>query len=137
MNYQILKELRFEKRLSLGRLAAELNKKYDLKISKGTISRWEAGKSVPSYTNLKCISDYYNVTTDYLLGFDDENGNPINIDPKYSSSLPKLKNSKKNKIIDSISDILNEDIFKPRDLLEVKNYVEFLKIKLNKKNNDI
>lgn len=133
MNYQILKKLRLKKVLSLESLAKELNAKYDLKISKGTISRWESGKSVPSYANLKCISDYYNVSTDYLLGFDDENGNSINIDSDNSSCLNKIKNKKKDKQVAAISNILNEDIFTTKEISLIKDYVEFIKYKLTNK----
>ena len=39
-----------------------------LHVSSGTISNYETGKYVPSYETLIRIADYFDVTTDYLLG---------------------------------------------------------------------
>lgn len=39
-----------------------------LKVSQQTVAGWESGRTEPSNTALKDIADYFNVTTDYLLG---------------------------------------------------------------------
>lgn len=41
-----------------------------LGISNGTINKW--GRAVPNGSNLQKVSDYFNVSTDYLLGNTDE-----------------------------------------------------------------
>lgn len=40
----------------------------DTGISTGNISDWKSGKASPSMEKLSILSDYLNVTTDYLLG---------------------------------------------------------------------
>ena len=41
-----------------------------LKVSQQTVASWEIGRTEPSNTALKDIADYFNVSTDYLLGRD-------------------------------------------------------------------
>lgn len=59
------KELRLEKHLNYIDLAKEL------KVSHTTISRWENQLRVPNIIELKKIAQYFNVTSDYLLGLQD------------------------------------------------------------------
>ena len=42
------------------------------KISRTTVSMWEAGHRRPSRESLEAIADHFNVPMDYLLGRDDE-----------------------------------------------------------------
>lgn len=60
-----LKELRLEKNLSQRELAKELN------ISQAAIARWESNLHIPNIENAIMIVTYFGVTTDYLLGLDD------------------------------------------------------------------
>ena len=60
-----MKELRMEKNLSQGNVAA------DLKIGIATYCRYEQGKREPTASVLDRMADYYDVTTDYLLGRSD------------------------------------------------------------------
>lgn len=57
-----LKRLREEKGIGQKELAAALN------YSTGTISNYENGVHAPNLVTLSALADYYNVTTDYLLG---------------------------------------------------------------------
>ena len=57
-----LKELRKARRLSQVRLAIDLN------MTQNTISRYETGALEASYESLIQFADYFNVSTDYLLG---------------------------------------------------------------------
>lgn len=41
-------------------------------ISFSTVSAWEVGKAQPSYDVLIKLAEYFNVTTDYLLGFNQD-----------------------------------------------------------------
>lgn len=68
---QILRELRLEKELGQVALAKELN------YSKAIISEWETGKYKPSSDALIVIAKFFDVTTDYLLGLEDEFGSKI------------------------------------------------------------
>ena len=60
-----LKKLREQKRLNQTELANLL------KVSNGSISKWERGDRQPDYETLENIADTFNVTTDYLLGRSD------------------------------------------------------------------
>lgn len=60
-----LKSLRNEKKLSQAQLAKEL------KVSQRSISSWETGFRQPDYATLETIANYFEVTTDYLLGLCD------------------------------------------------------------------
>lgn len=66
----ILKRLRENKNIDLEELVTDVNEKFNTNINKSMIAKWESGKSKPKYDQLKCLASYYNVTTDFLLGFD-------------------------------------------------------------------
>jgi transcriptional regulator with XRE-family HTH domain len=57
-----LKELRLEKGLSQEQLAVAL------KTYSANISEWERGKKKPSMDSIVAIANFFNETTDYLLG---------------------------------------------------------------------
>lgn len=72
MNFaKIVKELRYESRLS----QMELSKK--LGITAAAIGHLELGKREPGSHTLIVYSKYFGVTTDYLLGLEDDFGNVI------------------------------------------------------------
>lgn len=120
--------LRLQKNISLSYLANELNNKYNLNISKGTISRWENGKSRPSYVNIKCLTDYYNVTIEYLLNTTDK----IEIDIKNDGKID-TKTLSRNKQINSIRNILIESDLTKKEINLVKDYIDYLKYRTMKK----
>ena len=49
----------------------------DLGISRQKLSNWKTGFSQPNFDDLMMLAKYFNVTTDYLLGMEDENGNKL------------------------------------------------------------
>lgn len=57
-----LKELRIDAGLKQSELAPVFN------VSKTTICQWETSKQEPSLEDIVKISEYFNVSTDYLLG---------------------------------------------------------------------
>ncbi len=57
-----LKMLRESKGITQAELSSMLS------ISPSTVGMWEQGRRVPDYENLKRIADYFNVSTDFLLG---------------------------------------------------------------------
>ncbi|WP_022777416.1 helix-turn-helix domain-containing protein [Butyrivibrio sp. AE3009] len=61
-----IKELRIAENLTQERLAEELN------VSFQSISRWENGISTPDISLIPVIARYFNVSTDYLFGLQDE-----------------------------------------------------------------
>lgn len=64
-----LKELREEKGIQQKELAEILN------VSKSTVSGWEVGRNEPNQEMLIKIATYFDVTTDFLLGKEDDFGN--------------------------------------------------------------
>lgn len=63
-----LKELRKEKGLKQNELAQIFN------VSKTSICQYETLKQEPNLTLLVKMANYFNVTTDYLLGLENEDG---------------------------------------------------------------
>jgi transcriptional regulator with XRE-family HTH domain len=64
-----LKELRSKKNVSQQEVAKYLN------VDRSTYGKYETGDSSPDYEKLLKLASYFNTTTDYLLGYDD-NSNP-------------------------------------------------------------
>ena len=57
-----LKELRLEKNISKSYLAKNLS------VSEPTVSRWESNQISPNVEKIVQIANFFDVTTDYLLG---------------------------------------------------------------------
>lgn len=66
---QKLKDLRIEKGVSQDELAVATG------LSHGCIAMLEVGKRLPTAPTLTAIADFFEVSTDYLLGRTDELGN--------------------------------------------------------------
>lgn len=83
-----LKKLRTNKGISQLALAEMLG------ISQQAIGKWETGKATPDYDNLKRLANYFNVTTDFLLG---ENSK-VNTEPRYyhDSKVAEMANELKD-----------------------------------------
>ena len=64
----ILKELRMERGLTQVQFAQAIG------TSQKNISRWELGETEPSAHYLKKIAEFYEITTDYILGVEDDLG---------------------------------------------------------------
>ena len=60
-----LKELRASRNLSQMQLANELN------ISQSAIAKWELGKTEPTASAIISLANYFNETTDYILGIEE------------------------------------------------------------------
>lgn len=65
MNGKRLKELRLKKRLTQEELGKVIH------VSKVSISGYESGNRTPDTETLQRLADYFDVTTDYLLGRSD------------------------------------------------------------------
>ncbi len=57
-----LKKLRTEKNLTQKELGEKIN------LNGSTISFYERGKRIPDYKTLNQLADFFNVSTDYLIG---------------------------------------------------------------------
>ena len=67
----VLKQLREQRNLSQAKLAEQL------KIPKGTYVTYEYGTREPNIEMINKLADFYNVTTDYLLGRDTGEPEPM------------------------------------------------------------
>ena len=68
-----LKELRIEKKLTTKNLGEMIN------ISDIAISRWERGLRVPNIESLYKLAVFFDVSTDYLVGLEDQNMKEIDL----------------------------------------------------------
>lgn len=66
-----IKDLRVEKNLLQKDLAKKLN------IARNTVTQYEKNLARPSYEVLISIAKFFNVSTDFLLGLEDESGRKI------------------------------------------------------------
>ena len=66
-----LKELRKTNNLTQDDIA----KMFD--VTKNAVYSWEVGKAQPSYDILTKLAEYFKVTTDYLLGFNQDDEDKI------------------------------------------------------------
>lgn len=60
-----LKQLRLQQNLTLETLGNEFQ------VTKQTTSRWETGDRVPSIDIVYSLANYFNVSSDYLIGLTD------------------------------------------------------------------
>lgn len=65
---QTIRDLRKQRKMSQTELAKILH------VSQQTVTAWETGKAEPSSSAISSLADYFDVTTDYLLGRPDRKG---------------------------------------------------------------
>ncbi|MEE1223686.1 MAG: helix-turn-helix transcriptional regulator [Clostridia bacterium] len=102
---ETLKELRAQKKITQSDMANLLN------IKRQTYSAYERGVSFPDIVSLTKIADFFDVTTDYLLGY------------KKDTSSKMVHSDKTQSLLESYSDLSEEELKK------VIEYIEFLKTK--------
>ena len=75
---QTIRDLRKLKKMSQSELAKVVG------VSQTTVTAWETGKAEPSSSAISSLADYFDVTTDYLLGRpekkDDDNVDYVALD---------------------------------------------------------
>ena len=54
----------------------------DLGITKQKLSKWKLGYYEPNIDEIIMLASYFNVTSDYLLGLEDETGTKVKINFK-------------------------------------------------------
>ena len=94
-----LKKLRQEKSLTMDALCDALNARYpELVINKSMISRWESGENDPMLVNVKYLSLFFNVSSDYLAGLTDDRTpakRPLSFEDKVRATLVDLRTKRK------------------------------------------
>lgn len=104
-----IKNLRLQNNITPMKLAKYLN------ISNTTLSQYELGTRRPDYEILKNIAEYFNVSTDYLLGITDS-----------MEKEPPAKRSGEFCYTFDLSGL-------PEQVIEqISEYIEFIKQKYNK-----
>ena len=110
-----LKKLRTEKKITQKKLAEILD------VSQTTINAWESGRQEPSLGKIFLLSKLFNITPDYLYGFDNETKKYLNF----------IKNEKY--LLSEDSPLTEEDKLQISDIFaEIKSNMQ----KLNKTQND-
>ena len=119
-----LKNLRLKKNITLDQLAAEINEIFNVSITGSMLSKWETGKATPIYDHLKRLALYFDVTTDFLLGFNKtDNLNIINSDNNLDTNNKELRFSKKARNIKAITKLLEDDKITNKDVLFIKDFI--------------
>lgn len=101
-----VKQLRKEAGLTMEEFAKELD------ITKSRVNMWENKGVVPRHDVLTRVASTFNVTTDYLLGYDANNADQIE-DPKleYLQRGLKQMNKKELEKAEMLLKAMFEDIF--------------------------
>jgi transcriptional regulator with XRE-family HTH domain len=68
-----IKLLRSERDLTMDMLIADMNQRFNLDppLNKSMISRWERQETEPTLESAKNLSQYFDVSVDYLIGVSD------------------------------------------------------------------
>lgn len=106
----------FDKRLKILRIDRGFTQQEvadALEIPLNTYRNYETNQREPSALTLKRIATFFNVSCDFLLGFEDSQSNTAEVG-----------------ITDEILDIIND--FTHSEKTEVKNYCEYLRYKRDK-----
>lgn len=93
----ILKRLREKNNKTLEELITDINEKYNMDFKIDKVTKWEDGKLSIKYEQLKCLALYYNVTTDFLLGFNLNQFTHI-IDLRNDLEITRVKSEVKEEI---------------------------------------
>lgn len=80
-----IKELRKSHRLTMKKLGELIG------VAQNTVSNWENGKRQPDYGTLTFLAEYFNVSTDYLLGKDATTERPSTTPSIFGERLKNLR----------------------------------------------
>lgn len=106
-----LKELRVKRNLTQD----EFGLIFEPPLAQSTVGTYERGVRQPSLENLVVIANYFNVTTDYLLGITDE---IITIDTFKEENPKELRDFlNKNKVLFNGSELNEEEKQRMIDIL--------------------
>lgn len=110
-----LRNLRKNKKLTLRELGEKLNTSFSL------LAMYERGERDPSVDKLELIADFFNVSTDYLLG----RTNIINSqDSNYNHQIPYKINMNKPPVISEKNIINNKELTKREENTDKYFYLE-------------
>jgi HTH-type transcriptional regulator, competence development regulator len=124
-----LRRLRLEKKLTQEELGKKIN------VTKVSISGYENGNRTPDTETLQKLADFFNVTTDYLLGRTD-NPNPPENDDKELGTLAKINQLIKEYGIEQMGffDIEKWKSLSEEEIEEIIKHFEWVVHKAKEKN---
>lgn len=100
MNFsENLRRLRKAKDIKQETLAEAMN------VSRQTVSKWENGTAMPDFKKLNALAEYFGVTMDELLGFNNDKDNSENINDytkEYINELITLENTQSSEKINEL-----------------------------------
>lgn len=115
-----IKQLRLEKNISQKDLAEHFN------IARSTLSQYESNQRTPSDEMKLKISEYFNVSIDFLLGKTNtknyEKNNPID----------KIKGTAKINKLQTLASYYDDNEFTNDDLQDIKKFIDFVVAKKKK-----
>jgi len=113
MDGKRLRKLRNEKKLTQSELGKIIN------VSKVSVSGYESGDRTPDTDNLRRLADYFEVTSDYLLGREDKRIESMN------AELEKLlKDPQTNLMFNGWKEMSEEE---RKEAIRMINYIQFKK----------
>lgn len=86
-----IKEIRLEHNLTQKELSEKIG------YSQSIITRWEKNECEPTASAIITLANFFNVTTDYLLGLENEDGTKIKDTTEQEEYIPIVARSKDNK----------------------------------------
>lgn len=111
-----LKNLREGRHLTQAQFAEDMN------VSQQAVGKWERDLASPNDEMLKKIATYFNVTIDYLLGYDDSPR--YYTDPETAALAQELKVNPGGRVLFDAGKGL-----KPESVKEVVKFIEYQKAK--------
>lgn len=108
---EILKDLRTSRKLSIDQLSKLINDKYQTKISKSMISRYENNLAEPKMDVVRVFADFFDASPDYIMGIENEN---------------TRENKKQSKEIETIAAHLEGKDITEEKLRDVLKYIDFI-----------
>lgn len=88
----IIRKLRLQNELTLEELANNLNLEYGCNLTKGMISKWESDKSEPRFEYAKYLSEYFNISLDYLISGKEKEVDSIALNKKDQKDIRNVIN---------------------------------------------
>ncbi|AKS37384.1 transcriptional regulator [Anoxybacillus gonensis] len=124
-----LKRLRLEKKLTQEELGKKIN------VTKVSISGYENGNRTPDTETLQKLADFFNVTTDYLLGRTDD-PNPPGSDNEELGTLARINQLIKEYGIEQMGffDIEKWKQLSEEEIEEIVKHFEWVVHKAREKN---
>src|SRR5690554_5425702 len=111
-----LKQLRDEKNITLERLAENIG------ITKSTLSRYENNKREPKMYVVEKLANYFQVSTDYLLGQSDERTPAHKIKEEYESEEAEIE-----ELMERFNVHLNGEVLTKEDKNSVIAFLKMLR----------